>query len=42
MITAFAKGYRVTNDSRYLDAAKELIKIKLQKLMDILKTIPTL
>ena len=25
MITAFAKGYRVTNDSRYLDAAKDCI-----------------
>ncbi|MHA7734352.1 thioredoxin domain-containing protein [Nitrosopumilus sp. S6] len=25
MITAFAKGYRVTNDSRYLDAAKNCI-----------------
>ncbi|KFM20292.1 hypothetical protein AAA799P11_00039 [Marine Group I thaumarchaeote SCGC AAA799-P11] len=25
MITAFAKGYRVTNDSRYLDAAKTCI-----------------
>ncbi len=25
MITAFAKGYRVTNDPRYLDAAKTCI-----------------
>ena len=25
MITAFAKGYRVTNDSKYLDASKECI-----------------
>ena len=25
MITAFAKGYRVTNDVRYLDAAKDCI-----------------
>ncbi|ABX13087.1 thioredoxin domain-containing protein [Nitrosopumilus maritimus] len=25
MITAFAKGYRVTNESRYLDAAKDCI-----------------
>ena len=25
MITAFAKGYRVTNDARYLDAAKNCI-----------------
>ena len=24
MITAFAKGYRVTNDERYLNAAKRL------------------
>ena len=24
MITAFAKGYRITNDVRYLDAAKKL------------------
>ena len=26
MITAFAKGYRVTNDSRYLDAAKNCVE----------------
>ena len=25
MITAFAKGYRVTNDVRYLNAAKDCI-----------------
>ena len=27
MITAFAKGYRVTNDTRYLDAAKTCISL---------------
>ena len=26
MITAFAKGYRVTNNKRYLDAAKKCIE----------------
>jgi len=34
MITAFAKGYRVTNDSRYLDAAKTCISLIENKLFE--------
>ncbi|QLH05008.1 thioredoxin [Nitrosopumilus oxyclinae] len=33
MITAFAKGYRVTGDQRYLDAAKNCISFIEQKLL---------
>ena len=33
MITAFAKGYRVTNDARYLDAAKNCISFINQNLL---------
>ncbi|BDQ30532.1 thioredoxin domain-containing protein [Nitrosopumilus zosterae] len=34
MITAFAKGYRVTNDARYLDAAKNCISFIENNLFD--------
>ncbi len=34
MITAFAKGYRVTNDPRYLDAAKACISLIENKLFE--------
>ena len=33
MITAFAKGYRVTNDARYLDAAKNCVSFINQNLL---------
>ncbi|MCV0367621.1 MAG: thioredoxin domain-containing protein [Nitrosopumilus sp.] len=34
MITAFAKGYRVTNDARYLDAAKNCVSFIENNLFD--------
>ncbi|MBS3923357.1 MAG: thioredoxin domain-containing protein [Nitrosarchaeum sp.] len=41
MITAFAKGYRVTRDAKYLDAAKNCISFIETKLLDDTKLLRT-